>query len=251
MIYYPLGVLMKSGISEILIITTPHDAPLFKNLLGDGSSLGCKFEYAIQDNPEGLPQAFIIGEKFIGDDDVALILGDNIFYGNSTSKKIKSYDSKKGALVFALKVSDPSRYGVVEFNNNMKVLSIEEKPVKPKSKFVLPGLYVFDNSVIKKSKEIIPSDRGELEITSLIQMYLDEGSLFVKNLERGTAWFDTGTFSSLLQASQFIETIEENQGVKVGCIEEIAYEEGYINLQQLKKITSKLNKSGYAGKINF
>ena len=251
MIYYPLGVLMKSGISEILIITTPHDAPLFKNLLGDGSKLGCRFKYAIQDNPGGLPQAFIIGEKFIGDDDVALVLGDNIFYGNNPSEIVKTYKNNNGALVFALKVMDPSRYGVVEFDENMKVLSIEEKPEKPKSKFVLPGLYIFDNTVIEKSKQIIPSDRGELEITSLIQMYLDEGLLSVKILKRGTAWFDTGTFSSLLQASQFIETVEENQGLKVGCIEEIAFEQGFIDLKQLKKITFNLIKSGYTNKINF
>ena len=251
MIYYPLGVLMKSGISEILIITTPHDAPLFKNLLGDGSNLGCRFKYAIQDNPGGLPQAFIIGEKFIGDDDVALVLGDNIFYGSNPSEIVKTYKNNNGALVFALKVMDPSRYGVVEFDENMKVLSIEEKPEKPKSKFVLPGLYIFDNTVIEKSKQIIPSDRGELEITSLIQMYLDEGLLSVKILKRGTAWFDTGTFSSLLQASQFIETVEENQGLKVGCIEEIAFEQGFIDLKQLKKITFNLIKSGYTNKINF
>lgn len=251
MIYYPLSVLMKSGISEILIITTPHDAPLFKKLLGDGSNLGCKFEYIVQHKPEGLPQAFILGEEFIGDDDVALILGDNIFYGNKSSEIVKNYKNKKGALVFALKVVDPSRYGVVEFDKNMNVLSIEEKPKKPKSKFVLPGLYIFDKSVVEKSKKIVPSERGELEITSLIKMYLEENLLSVETLERGTAWFDTGTFSSLIRASQFIETIEENQGVKVGCIEEIAYEQGFIDLKQLKKITFNLIKSGYTNKINF
>jgi len=250
MIYYPLSILMQSGIREILIITTPHDAYLFKKLLGDGSVLGCKFEYAIQENPEGLPQAFTIAEKFIADDNVALILGDNIFYGNSTSLKIKENKNTKGALVFALKVSDPSRYGVVEFNDAFKVISIEEKPIKPKSQFVLPGLYLFDNSVVAKTREIIPSDRGELEITSLIEMYLNENTLQVELLDRGTAWFDAGTFSSLLEASQFIKTIEESQGVKIGCIEEIAFEQGFINLQQLKKITSKFKKSGYSDKIN-
>ena len=245
MIYYPLSTLMQAGIREILIITTPHDAPLFKKLLGDGSRLGCEFTYTIQENPEGLAQAFILGEEFIGDDSVALILGDNIFYGSSMAKVLQKSKDPSGGLVFAYRVSDPERYGVVEFDGNMKALSIEEKPAEPKSDYAVPGLYFYDNRVVEIAKNLNPSPRGELEITDVNKQYLEWGELEVGVLDRGTAWLDTGTFASLQQAGQFVEVIEERQGLKVGCIEEIAYEQGFIDAEQLKQIAEPLVKSGY------
>ena len=235
MIYYPLSTLMQAGIREILIITTPHDAPLFKKLLGDGSSLGCVFEYTVQERPEGLAQAFILGEKFIGDDSVALILGDNIFYGSSMAKVLQQSKDPSGGMVFAYRVSDPERYGVVEFDAKMKALSIEEKPEQPKSDYAVPGLYFYDNRVVEIAKNLKPSPRGELEITDVNKRYLEWGELEVGVLDRGTAWLDTGTFASLQQAGQFVEVIEERQGLKVGCIEEIAYEQGFIDAAQLVK----------------
>ena len=245
MIYYPLSTLMQAGIREILIITTPHDAPLFQKLLGDGSRLGCKFTYTIQENPEGLAQAFILGEEFIGNDSVALILGDNIFYGSSMANVLQASKDPKGGVVFAYRVSDPERYGVVEFDGNMKALSIEEKPAAPKSDYAVPGLYFYDNRVVEIAKNLKPSPRGELEITDVNKQYLEWGELEVGVLDRGTAWLDTGTFASLQQASQFVEVIEERQGLKVGCIEEIAYEQGFIDAEQLKQIAEPLIKSGY------
>ena len=245
MIYYPLSTLMQAGIREILIITTPHDAPLFQKLLGDGSRLGCEFTYTIQENPEGLAQAFILGEEFIGDDSVALILGDNIFYGSSMANVLQASKDPKGGVVFAYRVSDPERYGVVEFDGNMKALSIEEKPAEPKSDYAVPGLYFYDNRVVVIAKNLKPSPRGELEITDVNKQYLEWGELEVGVLDRGTAWLDTGTFASLQQAGQFVEVIEERQGLKVGCIEEIAYEQGFIDAEQLKQIAEPLVKSGY------
>ena len=245
MIYYPLSTLMQAGIREILIITTPHDAPLFQKLLGDGSRLGCEFTYTIQENPEGLAQAFILGEEFIGDDSVALILGDNIFYGSSMANVLQASKDPKGGVVFAYRVSDPERYGVVEFDGNMKALSIEEKPAEPKSDYAVPGLYFYDNRVVEIAKNLKPSPRGELEITDVNKQYLEWGELEVGVLDRGTAWLDTGTFASLQQAGQFVEVIEERQGLKVGCIEEIAYEQGFIDAEQLKQIAQPLMKSGY------
>ena len=245
MIYYPLSTLMQAGIREILIITTPHDAPLFQKLLGDGSRLGCEFTYTIQENPEGLAQAFILGEEFIGNDSVALILGDNIFYGSSMAKVLQASKDPKGGVVFAYRVSDPKRYGVVEFDGNMKALSIEEKPAEPKSDYAVPGLYFYDNRVVEIAKNLKPSPRGELEITDVNKQYLEWGELEVGVLDRGTAWLDTGTFASLQQAGQFVEVIEERQGLKVGCIEEIAYEQGFIDAEQLKQIAEPLVKSGY------
>ena len=245
MIYYPLSTLMQAGIREILIITTPHDAPLFQKLLGDGSRLGCEFTYTIQENPEGLAQAFILGEEFIGNDSVALILGDNIFYGSSMGNVLQASKDPIGGVVFAYRVSDPERYGVVEFDGNMKALSIEEKPAKPKSDYAVPGLYFYDNRVVEIAKNLKPSPRGELEITDVNKQYLEWGELEVGVLDRGTAWLDTGTFASLQQAGQFVEVIEERQGLKVGCIEEIAYEQGFINADQLKQIAEPLMKSGY------
>jgi len=245
MIYYPLSTLMQAGISEILIITTPHDAPLFEKLLGDGSRLGCTFQYAIQENPEGLAQAFILGEEFIGDDSVALILGDNIFYGSSMVNVLKASKNLKGGVVFAYRVSDPERYGVVEFDEHMKALSIEEKPELPKSDYAVPGLYFYDNRVVNIAKNLKPSPRGELEITDVNKKYLEWGELEVGVLDRGTAWLDTGTFASLQQAGQFVEVIEERQGLKVGCIEEIAFEQGFISSNELKQIAQPLIKSGY------
>ena len=245
MIYYPLSTLMQAGIREILIITTPHDAPLFQKLLGDGSRLGCEFTYTIQENPEGLAQAFILGEEFIGNDSVALILGDNIFYGSSMANVLQASKDPKGGVVFAYRVSDPERYGVVEFDINMKALSIEEKPAEPKSDYAVPGLYFYDNRVVEIAKNLKPSPRGELEITDVNKQYLEWGELEVGVLDRGTAWLDTGTFASLQQAGQFVEVIEERQGLKVGCIEEIAYEQGFIDGEQLKKIAKPLFKSGY------
>jgi glucose-1-phosphate thymidylyltransferase len=245
MIYYPLSVLMLAGIKEILIISTPHDLPGFKKLLGDGSQIGCKFEYAEQPSPDGLAQAFVIGEKFIGKDSVALILGDNIFFSSGLKSLLQSNNNPKGGVVFAYHVSDPERYGVVEFDENMKALSIEEKPTNPKSNYAVPGLYFYDNSVVEIAKNIKPSPRGEYEITDVNKVYLEQGKLKVGVLQRGTAWLDTGTFNSLMQAGQFVQVIEERQGLKVGCIEEIAYNMGFINKEQLETEAKKLVKSGY------
>ena len=245
MIYYPLSVLMMAGIREILIISTPHDLPHFQRLLGDGSRIGCRFEYTVQPSPDGLAQAFVLGESFIGNDEVALILGDNIFYGSHLNETLKSCRKPEGGIVFAYHVSDPERYGVVEFDSDLKALSIEEKPEQPKSSFAVPGLYFYDNSVVEVAKNLKPSPRGELEITDVNKHYLANGNLSVRILSRGTAWLDTGTFSSLMQAGQFVEVIEERQGLKVGCIEEIAWRQGFIDADTLVKIAQPLKKSGY------
>ena len=245
MIYYPLSILMTAGIREILIISTPHDLPQFKKLLGDGSKLGCSFSYAEQAEPNGLAQAFVIGESFIGDDSVALILGDNIFYGVGMDELLKENVNPKGGVVYAYHVSDPERYGVVEFDEVMNVLSIEEKPAKPKSNYAVPGLYFYDNDVIEIAKNLKPSGRGEYEITDVNAEYLKRGKLKVAILSRGTAWLDTGTFPSLMQAGQFVQVIEERQGLKVGCIEEVAYRNGFISASQLQEIAQPLVKSGY------
>jgi len=245
MIYYPLSILMLAGIKEILIISTPHDLPNFEKLLGNGSNLGCRFEYAAQTEPNGLAQAFVIGEKFIGQDKVALVLGDNIFYGSGLSKLLQSNNDPIGGVVYAYSVNDPERYGVVEFNSENKVISIEEKPTKPKSNYAVPGLYFYDNDVVEIAKNIAPSPRGEYEITDVNKEYLNRGKLSVGILNRGTAWLDTGTFASLMQAGQFVQVIEERQGMKIGCIEEVAYRMGYINADQLKSIAKPLVKSGY------
>lgn len=245
MIYYPLSVLMLAGIREILIISTPNDLPLFERLLGSGENLGCKFEYAVQEVPNGLAQAFVIGEDFIGDDSVALILGDNIFYGAELEKRLVKAAESDGGVVFAYHVNDPERYGVVEFDENKKVISIEEKPNRPKSNFAVPGVYFYDNTVVEKAKNIKPSPRGEYEITDINNAYLNEENLRVAVLGRGTAWLDTGTFNSLIQAQQFVQVIEERQGLKIGCIEEIAYRKGFIDENQLKSIAEPLLKSGY------
>ena len=245
MIYYPLSVLMMAGIREILIISTPHDLLHFQRLLGDGSRIGCRFEYTVQPSPDGLAQAFVLGESFIGNDDVALILGDNIFYGSHLNETLKSCRKPEGGIVFAYHVSDPERYGVVEFDSDLKALSIEEKPEQPKSSFAVPGLYFYDNSVVEVAKNLKPSPRGELEITDVNKHYLANGNLSVRILSRGTAWLDTGTFSSLMQAGQFVEVIEERQGLKVGCIEEIAWRQGFIDADTLVKIAQPLKKSGY------
>ncbi|GGM99996.1 glucose-1-phosphate thymidylyltransferase [Dyadobacter beijingensis] len=245
MIYYPLSILMLAGIREILIISTPHDLPHFEKLLGDGSRLGCQFSYAVQPSPDGLAQAFIIGEEFIGDDKVALILGDNIFYGSGLSTLLQSNNDPDGGVIFAYQVHDPERYGVVEFDKSNNVISIEEKPVEPKSNYAVPGLYFYDNDVVEIAKTIPPSPRGELEITDVNRVYLERGKLKVGVLNRGTAWLDTGTFQSLMQAGQFVQVIEERQGLKVGCIEEIAYRMGFINAEQLREIARPLLKSGY------
>jgi glucose-1-phosphate thymidylyltransferase len=245
MIYYPLSILMLAGIREILIISTPHDLPHFEKLLGDGSRLGCEFSYAVQPSPDGLAQAFIIGEEFIGDDKVALILGDNIFYGSGLSQLLQSNNDPEGGVIFAYQVHDPERYGVVEFDKSNNVLSIEEKPDSPKSNYAVPGLYFYDNDVVEIAKTIPPSPRGELEITDVNRVYLERGKLKVGVLNRGTAWLDTGTFQSLMQAGQFVQVIEERQGLKVGCIEEIAYRMGFINAEQLREIARPLVKSGY------
>lgn len=245
MIYYPLSVLMMAGISEVLIISTPHDLPNFERLLGDGKGLGCKFSYAVQDIPNGLAQAFVIGEKFIGKDKVALILGDNIFYGAGLGRLLQQHQNPEGGVVFAYHVSDPERYGVVEFDEKEKAISIEEKPVHPKSNYAVPGLYFYDNSVVQVAKTLKPSPRGEYEITDVNKYYLQQGNLKVAILDRGTAWLDTGTFSSLTQAGQFVQVIEERQGLRIGCIEEVAYRMKYIDREQLKKLAEPLMKSGY------
>ena len=245
MIYYPLSILMLSGIKEILIISTPHDLPHFEKLLGDGSQIGCRFEYAVQPEPNGLAQAFVIGETFIGKDKVALVLGDNIFYGSGLSKLLQANSDPSGGVVYAYAVNDPERYGVVEFDADNKVISIEEKPTNPKSNYAVPGLYFYDNDVVEIAKNIAPSPRGEYEITDVNKVYLKQGRLSVGILNRGTAWLDTGTFASLMQAGQFVQVIEERQGMKVGCIEEVAYRMGYIDKAQLKKIAEPLVKSGY------
>jgi glucose-1-phosphate thymidylyltransferase len=245
MIYYPLSVLMGAGIKEILIISTPHDLPHFKRLLGDGSKLGCTFEYAEQPEPNGLAQAFVIGEKFIGNDSVALILGDNIFYGAGMHELLRDNLNPNGGIVYAYHVSDPERYGVVEFDDNMNALSIEEKPEKPRSNYAVPGLYFYDNSVIEIAKALKPSARGEYEITDVNSEYLRRQKLKVSMLSRGTAWLDTGTFPSLMQAGQFVQVIEERQALKIGCIEEIAYRNGFISKEQLIEIAKPLIKSGY------
>jgi glucose-1-phosphate thymidylyltransferase len=245
MIYYPLSILMLSGIKEILIISTPHDLPHFKKLLGDGSQVGCQFSYAEQPLPNGLAQAFVIGEEFIGNDKVALVLGDNIFHGSGLSKLLQANNDPEGGVVYAYQVQDPERYGVVEFDKDFNVLSIEEKPTEPKSNYAVPGLYFYDNSVVEIAKNIAPSPRGEYEITDVNKEYLKQGKLKVGVLNRGTAWLDTGTFASLMQAGQFVQVIEERQGLKIGCIEEIAYRMGFIDEEQLKTIAEPLVKSGY------
>ncbi len=245
MIYYPLSTLMLAGINEILIISTPTDLPNFEKLLGDGKSLGCTFSYAVQEKPAGLAQAFLIGEEFIGQDKVALVLGDNIFYGVGLAESLKAHNNPDGGVVFAYHVSDPQRYGVVEFDDGGHAISIEEKPVQPKSNFAVPGLYFYDNSVVDVAKNIKPSNRGELEITDVNRVYLEQDKLNVAVLSRGTAWLDTGTFNSLMQAGEFVRVIEERQGQKIGCIEEVAFNMGYIDSQQLVKLAEPLAKSGY------
>ncbi|MXO06011.1 glucose-1-phosphate thymidylyltransferase RfbA [Flavobacterium sp. HBTb2-11-1] len=245
MIYYPLSTLMMAGINEILIISTPHDLPHFKKLLGDGSTIGCKFSYAEQPNPNGLAQAFVIGEEFIGKDKVALVLGDNIFFGTNMQQLLKDNADPEGGVVFAYHVSDPERYGVVEFDENKNAISIEEKPLEPKSNYAVPGLYFYDNSVVEIAKNIKPSARGEYEITDVNKVYLEKGKLKVGILSRGTAWLDTGTFNSLMQAGQFVQVLEERQGLKVGCIEEIAWRQGFIDDARLEELAQPLLKSGY------
>lgn len=245
MVYYPLSILMMAGIKEILIITTPEDHLQFKRLLGDGEHVGCKFEYAIQEIPNGLAQAFVIGESFIGNDKVALVLGDNIFYGVGLGRQLQKLTNVDGGYIFAYKVSDPERYGVIEFDENMEALSIEEKPIKPKTNYAIPGLYFYDNSVVKIAKDLKPSARGEFEITDVNKTYLQKNKLHVSVLDRGTAWLDTGTFESLNDASEFVRVIEKRQGTKIGCIEEIAYRMKYINREQLLVIANSLSKSGY------
>ena len=245
MIYYPLSVLMMAGIKEILIITTPEDNAQFRRLLGDGSTIGCRFEYAVQEVPNGLAQAFVIGEPFIGNDKVALVLGDNIFYGTGMGKQLQELRDVEGGYVFAYQVADPERYGVVEFDEDFNALSIEEKPAQPKSNFAVPGLYFYDNNVVKIAKELKPSARGEYEITDINKTYLQAGKLKVALLDKGTAWLDTGTFDSLSDASEFVRVIEKRQGTKIGCIEEIAYRNGFITGKELNKIADELSKSGY------
>ena len=249
MIYYPLSTLLWSGINEILIISTPHDVPLFRQLLGDGKSLGCRFEYAIQENPNGLAEAFIIGKDFIGSDKVALVLGDNIFYGTGLSDLLLANNNPDGGIIYAYHVHDPERYGVVDFDSMGNVLSIEEKPEKPKSNFAVPGIYFYDNAVVNIAAQIKPSHRGELEITDINKEYLKRGKLKVSILDRGTAWLDTGTFNSLMQASQFVQVIEERQGLKIGAIEEAAYKMGFITSEELVKLAKPLLKSGYGNHL--
>ncbi|WET70817.1 glucose-1-phosphate thymidylyltransferase RfbA [Sphingobacterium sp.] len=250
MIYYPLSTLMLAGINEILIISTPQDLPNFQKLLGDGSQIGCKFSYKEQPSPDGLAQAFILGEDFIGEDKVALILGDNIFYGSGMSKLLQSCADPEGGVVFAYPVHDPERYGVVEFDNDRNVVSIEEKPTKPKSNYAVPGIYFYDNEVVEIAKNIKPSPRGELEITDVNKEYLKRGKLKVGVFDRGTAWLDTGTIQSLMQAGQFVQVIEERQGMKIGAIEEVAYRMGYIDARQLQKVAEPLKKSGYGNYLS-
>ncbi len=245
MVYYPLSTLMLAGMREILIITTPEDQPAFRKLLGDGSQIGCSFEYVIQPRPEGLAQAFILGADFIGKDPAALVLGDNIFYGSGMGTLLKKKSNPDGAVVFAYQVHDPERYGVVEFDKSNRVISIEEKPEKPKSNYAVPGLYFYDNDIVAIAKAIKPSHRGELEITDVNKVYLEKGKLEVGVLDRGTAWLDTGTFDSLIQAGDFIEVIEKRQGLKIGCIEEIAYRNGWIDDEQMNKLATIYMKSGY------
>jgi glucose-1-phosphate thymidylyltransferase len=245
MIYYPLSVLMMSGIRDILVISTPHDLPHFERLLGDGSRLGCNFSYAVQEVPNGLAQAFVIGKSFIGNDKVSLILGDNIFYGSGLGRLLQEFHNPEGGVVFAYHVVDPERYGVVEFDKDNRVISIEEKPAHPKSNYAVPGLYFYDNDVVSIAENLKPSARGEYEITDVNKEYLRRGKLKVGILDRGTAWLDTGTFASLMQAGQFVQVIEERQGLKIGCIEEVAYRMGYINKEQLHHIAQPLTKSGY------
>lgn len=249
MIYYPLSTLLWSGINEVLIISTPHDLPLFRQLLGDGSKLGCRFEYAVQEHPNGLAEAFIIGKEFIGNDKVALVLGDNIFYGTGLSEQLQANNNPDGGIIYAYHVQDPERYGVVDFDQNGKVLSIEEKPVAPKSNYAVPGIYFYDNDVVEIAANIKPSHRGELEITDVNKEYLKRGKLKVSILDRGTAWLDTGTFNSLMQASQFVQVIEERQGLKIGSIEEAAFKMGYINPDQLSVLAQPLLKSGYGSHL--
>ena len=245
MIYYPLSTFMFAGIKEILIISTPKDLPLFKDLLGDGKKYGCTFEYAVQEEPNGLAEAFIIGEEFIGTDNVALILGDNIFYGSGLAKLMQTNNNPDGGIIYAYRVHDPERYGVVEFNADGQAISIEEKPEQPKSNYAVPGIYFYDNSVVEVAKNIEPSHRGELEITDVNREYLRQGKLSVSILDRGTAWLDTGTFQSLMQASQFVEVLEERQGLKIGSIEAAAFEMGYISENQFRALAEPLLKSGY------
>ena len=249
MIYYPLSTLMYSGINEILIISTPKDLPIFEELLGDGKKYGCRFEYATQEAPNGLAEAFTIGERFIGNDKVALILGDNIFYGTGLSKLLQNNNNPQGGIIYAYRVHDPERYGVVEFNKKGQAVSIEEKPEHPKSNYAVPGIYFYDNTVVEIAKNIKPSHRGELEITDVNKVYLKQGKLNVSILDRGTAWLDTGTFQSLMQASQFVEVIEERQGLKIGAIEAAAFEMGYISEEELKTLAKPLLKSGYGKKL--
>lgn len=249
MIYYPISTLISAGIREILIISTPQDVPLFQKLLGNGNQIGCSFEYEVQENPNGLAEAFIIGEKFIGLEKVALILGDNIFYGTGLSSLLKANSNPDGGIVYAYHVNDPERYGVVVFDENKNALSIEEKPTKPKSNYAVPGIYFYDNDVVKIAKNIKPSKRGELEITEVNNVYLKRGKLSVEILDRGTAWLDTGTFDSLMQAGQFVQVIEERQGLKVGAIEEAAYRAGFITKKQLLKLATPLLKSGYSNNL--
>jgi len=251
MIYYPLTTLMSAGIRDILIISTPQDQALFQKLLKDGSQLGCAFSYAVQDQPRGLAEAFIIGEDFIGNDDVALILGDNIFYGSGLEDLLAQNTNPQGGIVYAYHVHDPGRYGVIDFDKNGKALSIEEKPEHPKSNYAVPGIYFYDNQVVEIAKNVKPSTRGELEITDVNNAYLKQGSLNVSILDQGTAWLDTGTFSSLMQAAQFVEVIEERQGLKIGSPELMAYKKGYISLTELEKLMQPLQKSGYAKNINY
>jgi len=249
MIYYPLSTLMEAGIWEILIISTPHDLPMFEKLLGDGRKYGCVFKYAVQEEPNGLAEAFIIGEEFIGNDKVALILGDNIFYGTGLEKLLQANNDHHGAIIYAYHVTDPERYGVVDFDEDYNVVSIEEKPVKPKSNYAVPGIYFYDNDVVEIARNTKPSARGEIEITDVNKTYLERGKLRVSILDPGTAWLDTGTFNSLMQASQFVQVIEERQGLKIGAIESAAYKMGYITKSQFKKLTEPFVKSGYSTKL--